>query len=452
MFRFIFALAVVAQSLIVNTVQAASASLLFSPTSGTYTIGNNFSVSFNVSSVNQAINTVSAQITFSTSTLEVVDVSKSNTIMKLWLEDPTFSNTTGIITFTAVKFDPGYKGSGGKLVTIIFRGKKPGAGNIAVSSGRVFANDGQGTELLTNLGTASYTLIPSTIVPLPPTITSPTHPDQNRWYSNNNPNLRWSYNRSATAASFLLDQSPITDPDKESEGNLTTFNYTNVVEGTSYFHARLMNANGWGSSAHFRLQVDTEDPDYFLINLLPQSSLDNQASFEFDAFDKTSGIDYLNFQIDDECAQPWRSSTKGIFKTTPLLPGKHTLKATAFDKAGNFLFRTILFEVGGAIGEEGVAPTIIITPAPILITPTTTEISFVDRLQTIEKIFTINTIDAVRSFISSSTPQVVLQFFQINTWLLILSLLGAFVLVIILLVILWYAFSRISSPKKELGR
>lgn len=337
-----------------HVAQASTASLYVTPTSGPYMVGDTIIVYVKVASVDEAMNAVTGRIVFSSSTMRVVATSKDNSIMNLWEteEDPIISNANGIIRFTAIKFNPGYQGPAGLIFTIIFEARAPGTGTVSFASGQVLANDGRGTAIPTTFGGAVFTIVPSTAVPGPPIISSPSHPDSNQWYANKELRLQWTVNSNANGTSFILDQNADTVPDTQSEGNISSYIYANVREGTSYFHARLLNTNGWGPAAHFKVQIDTENPDYFTVVRVHPPDLDSsRAAFSFDAFDHTSGIDYFSFQIDDQYSQPWRSSTstRGIFRTSPLLPGGHVLKATAFDRAGNFLLQTVLFEIAGGV-------------------------------------------------------------------------------------------------------
>src|SRR5271157_4464005 len=71
---------------------ASAASLSLSPQSGTYSIGQSFTEAVYVSSPDEAMNTAQGTISFPTDKLSVLSVSKANSIMTLWVQDPSFSN------------------------------------------------------------------------------------------------------------------------------------------------------------------------------------------------------------------------------------------------------------------------------------------------------------------------------------------------------------------------
>lgn len=138
---------------------AQAASLYFSPSSGTYGTDRNFSVSVMVST-DQAMNAASGLINFPTDKLEVISVSKNGSIFNLWVQEPSFSNSgaVGNVSSEGIVLNPGFIGSAGRILNITFQAKSEGAASVKFVNGSVLANDGQGTNILSRLGTGSYTL------------------------------------------------------------------------------------------------------------------------------------------------------------------------------------------------------------------------------------------------------------------------------------------------------
>ena len=195
LFLAVFISAFVLLSVFAPLAQAANASLYFSPSSGSYDTGSTFRVSVFVSSANQAMNAASGVISYPKDKLEVTSLSKSGSIISLWVQEPSFSNSTGNITFEGIVLNPGFTGSSGKIITINFRVKSPGVAYVGFSSGAVLANDGTGVSILGSLGSASFSLggaIPSVPgattpvraagVPPAPQISSLTPPNPKNWY------------------------------------------------------------------------------------------------------------------------------------------------------------------------------------------------------------------------------------------------------------------------------
>lgn len=154
---------------------AVSADTLFlSPTSGSYSAGQTFAVRIIVSS-QQAINAVSGVLDFPSDKLQVTSVSKSGSILSLWVQEPSFSNIKGTVSFEGVVPNPGFVGQNGRILTVNFRVLSSGNANLKFTSGSLLANDGYGTNILRTLGTSSLDLTPATSAPSGPaeTETSP---------------------------------------------------------------------------------------------------------------------------------------------------------------------------------------------------------------------------------------------------------------------------------------
>ena len=97
-----------------------AATLNFSPPSGSYNVGNTFSVNVNVDSSDQAMNAASGIVSFPWDKLEVVSISKTGSIFSLWPAEPSFSNSAGTVNFEGIVLNPGYTGPSGKILSITF--------------------------------------------------------------------------------------------------------------------------------------------------------------------------------------------------------------------------------------------------------------------------------------------------------------------------------------------
>src|SRR5581483_5010272 len=137
--------------------EARAASLGFSDNSGTtYQVGQTVSETVLVSSTDQSINAVSGTITYPSDKLEAISISKVGSIINLWAQDPTASS--GQVDFEGVILNPGYQGSAGKIITIVFKVKAAGIAPLLFSSASVLANDGKGTNVLNAVNSTSLRL------------------------------------------------------------------------------------------------------------------------------------------------------------------------------------------------------------------------------------------------------------------------------------------------------
>lgn len=138
----------------------AAAVLLMAPTTGQFYVGDTISVALLVNTTNQSINAVDGQIVFPSDKLEILNISRENSILNLWAEEPTLSSRQdGSITFSGGLPSPGFIGTAGKIMTISFKAKKDGNAMITLSNALVLANDGFGTDILADIIPTQLTLL-----------------------------------------------------------------------------------------------------------------------------------------------------------------------------------------------------------------------------------------------------------------------------------------------------
>jgi len=341
-----------------GTALAQNAAINFSPSSGTYIKGQSFSVNVYVNTPDAAMNAASGAVTFPADKLEVVSLSKSGSVMSLWVQEPSYSNTAGTVNFEGIVLNPGFIGNQGQIIQIVFKAKSTGSAFLNFSDGSVLANDGLGSNILGDLGKANFSLTinpeqaaPEATTPADngntpaaPKISSPTNPDSEKWYADTNPKFTWSVPADVVSEQMLYDRNFSSQPNVVYSPAISEKDLANIGDGIWYFHLRLRNSSGWGAISHFRFQIDTTKPDHFNITEIPRSDPTSpQASFTFDAGDKISGIDHYEIQIDDEAVAMWNGT--GPYQTPVLEPGSHILIAKAVDKAGNFLANSAQFTI-----------------------------------------------------------------------------------------------------------
>lgn len=342
-----------------------AATLYISPASGSYTVGGVFSVNIFVSSTDHAMNAASGIISFPQEKLEVVSLSKSGSIVSLWVLEPTFSNGAGTINFEGIVLNPGFTGSAGKIVIVNFKTKAAGSASLTFSSGSILANDGQGTNILTGMGSGSYKISSEVITPkekekpvtpkpkpapapdtkekkLPedieiskPEIFSPAHSDQAVWHNSNDVEFKWELPYGVTEVSILLDDKPDSNPGPISDGLFSTKSYPDLEDGVWYLHLKLKDEYGWSEIEHFKIQIDTTPPQPFQIEI-EQKEIYTWPVLNFKTTDETSGIDRYEVEIDSPSSIFKIVKPEDAFLKAPVLPpGQHTAIVKAIDKAGN---------------------------------------------------------------------------------------------------------------------
>jgi len=348
--------------LVFHSAEVQAASLYFSPSSGEYAVSSTFSVSIYVSSVDQAMNAASGTISFPQDKLEIISLSKSGSMFTLWVQEPSFSNSAGTVNFEGIVLNPGFTGSSGKIITINFKTKAAGVALLNFSSGSALANDGKGTNILANLGNAQFNLggavptipestTPSVVfgAPSAPQISSPTHPDPNKWYAVRDAKFTLPIPADVTGVRLLVDELPRVTPTVVYTPAISEKEITNLADGIWYFHAQFRNANGWGEVSHFRFQIDTQPPEPFAIKFIDGTETDNpRPTILFDTTDSLSGTDYYKVKIGE--GDFFSISPEIRIKSNPYtlpiqLPGKRNILVQAYDKAGNYTVATEEFVI-----------------------------------------------------------------------------------------------------------
>jgi hypothetical protein len=127
-----------------------AATLFVSPESKDVKVGDIFSVLVNTDSQGVAINAATADIAFDNNLLSVQSIGFSSSIFSIWPEEPSYSNTTANIHFSGGLYSPGWSGGVGAILRVTFKAKAVGQAKLAVANASVLANDGIGTNVLTN--------------------------------------------------------------------------------------------------------------------------------------------------------------------------------------------------------------------------------------------------------------------------------------------------------------
>lgn len=104
----------------------------------------------------KAANAFEATIHFPQDSVEVVGISKKDSIVNIWVQEPSFSNELGIIEFVGGIF--GFKEFIGNdtLVTLFFKPNRSGKISIDFFEAAVLASDGKGTDILKEKIGAEY--------------------------------------------------------------------------------------------------------------------------------------------------------------------------------------------------------------------------------------------------------------------------------------------------------
>ncbi|MCD5381540.1 MAG: hypothetical protein LR008_03125 [Candidatus Pacebacteria bacterium] len=369
-FHSIFTLLVFGILLLLPNAFVHAADLSVSPSTGTYSSGQTFTVTVRAVPGGDNINAVEASMKFDPAVLSVISISKDGSAFSLWTTEPTFSNSAGTIEFGGGSPTPFTTTS--NLLTITFRTVAEGTGAVTFSGASVLAADGRGTDVFSGSTSGTYTVsAASTPTPTPtpePTPTSepetdnnsseeaiifgdPPRPpeigsavflDQNIWYSATEGLFTWTLpfdvNAIAVEISTDEDNKPEEHEDAIIDPPVEEFMVTKdiVKDGVQYVSINFQNQVGWGAVTNRKLQIDTTPPEPFAINVRAGTSKDSFPLLNFEAEDKTSGIEYYDMTVaDNEPIRVTPDEARIGYLLKDLEDGTYTVKVVATDRAGN---------------------------------------------------------------------------------------------------------------------
>ncbi len=336
--------------------QANAATLNLTASQDTYKIGDTFDVNVKIDSEKDSINGVQATIKFDGTLLEATKTDKTGSIFDFWLTDPTVA--TGQINFVAASTS-GYDGQSLEVLKITFKVKGAGTGDITLGNAAITAADGSGSNVLSQSNNLTVTLAssigktkPTQITRAPvfasgspslPVISVPLYPDPTKW-NNVSANffVSWKLPSDVSDVAIVLDKSGSTVP-TVSEGLFESKQFSALDDGVYYIHARYKNNIGWGPIEHYRIANDTTPPSAFSI-IFPNGQPTDMPTptIVYKSTDSLSGIDRYEINVDQNA--PIIAKTDSY--VLPLqIPGKHTLKVSAYDNAGNAVRNSLNYEI-----------------------------------------------------------------------------------------------------------
>lgn len=128
-----------------------------------YRLGEIFPVKIDIKGIQTNINAVQADLEFNPEKLEVADISTEESFANVFIQRE-INNESGYVRLSGGIPNPGFQGENGIFGTIFFQGKNPGLAEINfLPSSMILANDGRGTNVIKELSSASYLILPERI-------------------------------------------------------------------------------------------------------------------------------------------------------------------------------------------------------------------------------------------------------------------------------------------------
>jgi hypothetical protein len=252
------------------------------------------------------------------------------------VQEPKGGN--GEVFAEGIILNPGFTGSKGKILNINFKALKPGKADVRFVAGSVLANDGLGTNVLKDMKGGSYTIkkvldeTPAISYLPTPKIISPTHPDQEKWYNNNNPIFEWQLPKEAIEVKTLYSKNLNEAPFIRHYPPISKIELKDVPDGTYWFSVQFIGEDTESNIGRFKFNIDTQPPalEIFSLSLIDSNSI----KLEVKAKDELSGVDKIDVYLDNNLVF---STSTDIFENIikNIEPGIHNLKLVIYDKAHN---------------------------------------------------------------------------------------------------------------------
>lgn len=333
---------------------AAAATMSIVPSATSVSAGDIVTVRVVVNPSGVAINNAEAVLRFPPGILQVLSISKASSMFSLWVEEPSFSNGAGTVSFNGGVPNPGVS-SPGTVFTISFSALRAGTASLSLTDAAVRANDGLGTNVLTSSSGTSLTITsvtapaPQAPTPTPapaPTeqpvargpiqIASATHPDQEQWYKASNPTFSWDLPDGATAVQLGVDASATAMPSVSYTNPINEKQIDRLEDGIWYFRMRYRAGGVWSGVSTYRVKIDTTAPEVQSAELLFDENED-AVFVSVNAIDALSSVVGYEVRLDDGEPQIFNATElkDGSLKIPVRTSGVHRLTISAVDGAGN---------------------------------------------------------------------------------------------------------------------
>jgi hypothetical protein len=373
---FIFLLAAIIAFGSVSSVEAAS--LFLVPEASQAKVGDNFHIDVRLDTNDQSINAVQTKINFPANILKLNNTDKTDSVFNFWLQEPAISQEIGVLQFISGT-TKGISGSTLEVLRLNFTVLEAGEAALSFSESAVTANDGRGTDVLSEIrgvtiktelassvaGSEAITpiehtippaqpaqeqpvpiereAVPSGVRPKAPEVRVPLYPDQEGWYNQlGEVTVFWNLPDDITRIATALDRNPNTSPENIEGGLSTGKKFGALDEGIWYVHVQFRNNIGWGPETHYRIALDLTPPLPFEVSIDPEVSDNPTPGVTFETQDAMSGVSHSQIFIDGQAPLSFPNND---VKLPPQSPGKYTMVVKVFDLAGNSVEDIQEFEI-----------------------------------------------------------------------------------------------------------
>jgi hypothetical protein len=342
---------------------AHAAILSIEPSTGSYPVGEPFSVEVRVDTQGKNIGSADVRLSFEPTDLEYVGMSDEGSIFTtLLVDNDTNPGTIDLSGFIA-RGRESYVGNNGTIARVMFVPLRNTQTQVRFVSGAatppltLTASVGDLANIVTDLRSAAYILVPRESIA---SVSGPVgtvrgasdirlsyDPEpSNGWIATSSVRLSWELPEGTTDMRTIVSTDSDATPTRTYSTPVRSVQLPNLDEGKQYFIIQFGVNGAWGPVIRHPLWIDTTPPSLTELRELPRQDLsDPRTVLSIRAEDDLSGIDRYEIEIDGGEIEIWNSGEDGTYRPTGLNPGEHVLTVRAFDVAGNSTSAEITFLV-----------------------------------------------------------------------------------------------------------
>ena len=311
-----------------SAIASGSAVFMLVPVGQPVEVGKPFTVNLNINPATHAVDTARASLSFSAELLTANSFGLSG---KLTSTSPGggINNSAGTISGGGFTVSNPIVGTSGSFARVTFTPKAVGEATVRVMGDSKLIDNGEEVGNPSGFNQIKIKIIPSTTSPSEILqLTSPTHPNQDKWYQANAAEFRWAQVGTGQYT-WEIDQSPTTVPTRPITDRIKQIR--GIRNGVWYFHlgALLAGNNNPPVVAHYRVQVDNLKPN----SVEPYLDVSDISDpfLKFATTDYHSGMAGYDLQIN----QRQFANAVSPYKLSDLNVGRNFVMVTASDIAGN---------------------------------------------------------------------------------------------------------------------
>ncbi|OGL60677.1 hypothetical protein A3H10_02100 [Candidatus Uhrbacteria bacterium RIFCSPLOWO2_12_FULL_46_10] len=308
----------------------SSVRLFFIPENSEVVAGDIIKSDIWVDTQGNTINAVDISVSYD-SMVELLSAEKNDSILNLWVEEPSFSDTTRRAKFTGGRTG-GFEGRG--IIGQLYWRNENAGGKATLGfdeSSVVLLNDGLGTPAELERRQSDYNILAKGEGLL--NLSSASHPDENKWYNQPFVRLSWPTIEGAIY-SYLVTRDPAQLPDDTLDEPVGNIKLSDLTDGVYYFKLKQkkLGEEGWSSVVSRQIKIDKTPPEFIEAKISRDSELvQNKYFASFAANDKASIARYEIIEGD--------SAPEPILQPPFILKNQDRSVAVtirAIDAAGNY--------------------------------------------------------------------------------------------------------------------